>query len=456
MDFDSLLSKYKAKACVVSIDFYENDTYGNIRILEGNKAHYDDMAAIGHPFVPDSPYEAYFPKNRNFEDYCFRCTRSGRPQHAYVELYTMDLWLNMFLIPIESDKPNTGYCIYVYDVSPKVDSDAMVDLSGDVASEVLKACVKLRSSNDIKKTFQEVIEDIRSLCGSEHCCILLTDPDSRTCEVLGDAFSKETKLLPMSTYMEGFYEITETWASTLGGSTCIIIKDQHDMDELHKQNPVWADSLKGAMAKTVVLFPLRFDNKVLGYMWAINFNAENTIKIKKTLELTTYFLASEIANHLLLKKLEVMSSIDSLTGIKNRNVMNIHVDQIVDGKKPMPEAVLFADLNGLKRENDEKGHSAGDKMLCTAAKILQKVFRDGDVYRAGGDEFMVMIPEIAENEVPKRIQQVHEVAKAKKIHFSIGACHGGKDIRKAMHTADERMYADKNAYYEAHPEEKYR
>ena len=62
MDFDSLLSKYKAKACVVSIDFYENDTYGNIRILEGNKAHYDDMAAIGHPFVPDSPYEAYFPK----------------------------------------------------------------------------------------------------------------------------------------------------------------------------------------------------------------------------------------------------------------------------------------------------------------------------------------------------------------------------------------------------------
>ena len=159
---------------------------------------------------------------------------------------------------------------------------------------------------------------------------------------------------------------------------------------------------------------------------------------------------------MLLKKLEIMSSIDSLTGIKNRNVMNIHVDQIVDGTKPMPEAVLFVDLNGLKRENDEKGHSAGDKMLCTAAKILQKVFRDGDVYRAGGDEFMIMIPEIAEDEVPKRIQQVHDVAKAKDIHFSIGACHGGKDIRKAMHTADERIYADKNAYYEAHPEEKYR
>ena len=456
MDFDSLLSKYKAKACVVSIDFYEDETYGNIRILEGNKAHYDDMAAIGHPFVPNTPYEACFPKNRNFEDYCFRCTRSGRPQHAYVELYTMGLWLNMFLIPIESDKPNTGYCIYVYDVSPKVDSAAMVDLSSDVASEVLKACVKLRSSNDIKKTFQEVIEDIRSLCGSEHCCILLTDPDSRTCEVLGDALSKETKLLPMSTYLDGFYEITETWAETLGGSTCIIIKDQHDMEHLHEQNPVWAESLVGAMVKTIVLFPLRFDNRVLGYMWAINFDAESTIKIKKTLELTTYFLASEIANHLLLKKLEIMSSIDSLTGIKNRNMMNNRVDQIVSGKLPTPDAVFFIDLNGLKRVNDEQGHNAGDKMLRTAAKILQEVIHDGEVFRAGGDEFMAMIPKITEAELQKRIEEVQDAAKANNIHFSIGSCYGGKDVRKAMHTADERMYTDKNAYYEQHPEEKYR
>ena len=82
MDFDSLLSKYKAKACVVSIDFYEDETYGNIRILEGNKAHYDDMAAIGHPFVPNSPYEACFPQNRNFEDYSlFNRSMPRRKRH---------------------------------------------------------------------------------------------------------------------------------------------------------------------------------------------------------------------------------------------------------------------------------------------------------------------------------------------------------------------------------------
>ena len=42
------------------------------------------------------------------------------------------------------------------------------------------------------------------------------------------------------------------------------------------------------------------------------------------------------------------------------------------------------------------------------------------------------------------------------IRFSIGVCYGKKDIRKAMRLADERMYAFKNGYYEAHPELKYR
>ena len=55
-----------------------------------------------------------------------------------------------------------------------------------------------------------------------------------------------------------------------------------------------------------------------------------------------------------LKQLEYLSSIDMLTSCKNRNAMNNLVSDIIDGKKLMPEsyAVVFADLNGLKRIND--------------------------------------------------------------------------------------------------------
>ena len=457
MDFDVLLSHYRAKACVVSVEFFPDGTYGNIRVVAGNKAHCDDMATLNHPFEPGCPYEACFPKNPNFEDHCFRCIRDGRPLHAYVDLYMMGLWLNMFLMPLDSDQENIGYCIYCYDVAPKADSSAMADLSADTAADVLKACIKLRGSQNIRQAFQEVIEDIGAICGSDHCCVLLTDDEKHECTTFAEFLREGSCLYPMSRYIQGFYEIAQTWPDTLAGSTCIIIKDEHDMEKLQEQNPIWKASLEQAGVKTVVLYPLRHGGELLGYMWALNFNVENVLKIKETLELTTFFLASEISNYLLLDKLKILSTIDTLTSVRNRNEMNNRVDRIVAGNEPVPQGVLFADLNGLKRVNDEQGHAAGDKMLRAAASILQSVFHDGEVYRAGGDEFMILVNEISEDDVQDRVARVHFLSgKTENVRFSIGVCYGKKDIRKAMRLADERMYAFKNGYYEAHPELKYR
>lgn len=457
MDFDVLLSHYRAKACVVSVEFFPDGTYGNIRVVAGNKAHCDDMAALNHPFEPGCPYEACFPKNPNFEDHCFRCIRDGKPLHAYVDLYMMGLWLNMFLMPLDSDQENIGYCIYCYDVAPKADSSAMADLSADTAADVLKACIKLRGSQNIRQAFQEVIEDIGAICGSDHCCVLLTDDEKHECTTFAEFLREGSCLYPMSRYIQGFYEIAQTWPDTLAGSTCIIIKDEHDMEKLQEQNPIWKASLEQAGIKTVVLYPLRHGGELLGYMWALNFNVENVLKIKETLELTTFFLASEISNYLLLDKLKILSTIDTLTSVRNRNEMNNRVDRIVAGNEPVPQGVLFADLNGLKRVNDEQGHAAGDKMLRAAASILQSVFHDGEVYRAGGDEFMILVNEISEDDVQDRVARVHFLSgKTENVRFSIGVCYGKKNIRKAMRLADERMYAFKNGYYEAHPELKYR
>jgi len=457
MDFDVLLSHYRAKACVVSVEFFPDGTYGNIRVVAGNKAHCDDMAAMNHPFQPGCPYEACFPKNPNFEDHCFRCIRDGKPLHAYVDLYMMGLWLNMFLMPLDSDQENIGYCIYCYDVAPKADSSAMADLSADTAADVLKACIKLRGSQNIRQAFQDVIEDIGAICGSDHCCVLLTDDEKHECTTFAEFLREGSCLYPMSRYIQGFYEIAQTWPDTLAGSTCIIIKDEHDMEKLQEQNPIWKASLEQAGVKTVVLYPLRHGGELLGYMWALNFNVENVLKIKETLELTTFFLASEISNYLLLDKLKILSTIDTLTSVRNRNEMNNRVDRIVAGNEPVPQGVLFADLNGLKRVNDEQGHAAGDKMLRAAASILQSVFHDGEVYRAGGDEFMILVNEISEDDVQDRVARVHFLSgKTENVRFSIGVCYGKKDIRKAMRLADERMYAFKNGYYEAHPELKYR
>ena len=458
MDFDKILSHYRAKACVMSVELFPDGSYGNIRVVAGNKAHCDDMEALRHtPFVPNSPYEMCFPKNQNFEDHCFRCIQSGKPLHAYVDLYMMGLWLNMFLMPLDSDRENIGYCVYCYDVAPKADSSTMADLSAETATYVLNTCIKLRGTDNVKQTFQEVVEDIRKTCGSDHCCILLTDAENRECSIFAESIREDVKIKPMSRYVEGFYAIAETWPETLAGSTCIIVKNERDMEKLRLANPIWGSMLDLSGVKTIVLFPLRHGGVLLGYLWAVNFNVDDVLKIKETLEVTTFLIASEISSYLLLNKLQIMSTIDSLTGVKNRNVMNNRIDQIVAGRKPSPDAVIFADLNGLKRMNDDQGHISGDKVLRSAAEILQYVFPDEDVYRAGGDEFMVLVSNITENELNTRVAKIRTMAKlSENVRFSIGTCYGEPDVRRAMHIADEQMYADKNSFYAEHPELKYR
>ena len=156
-----------------------------------------------------------------------------------------------------------------------------------------------------------------------------------------------------------------------------------------------------------------------------------------------------------------MSSIDMLTGINNRNLMNNRVDRVVAGKDKLdePYSVIFADLNGLKRVNDTQGHQAGDDMIRDAASILAQVFYDGEVYRAGGDEFMVLACKMDKATVEKRVAELRKKADAtKNVRFAVGisASEDEPDILKAMRLADKYMYEDKHRYYTEHPELIYR
>ena len=462
MSFEEILKLYKTKTCIISVEKFEKGIYGNIKVVAGNQAHADDVQMItGQPFIPGCPYEMCFPKNMNFEDFCYRSAFGGEPLHTYVNLYQMGLWLNMFMLPLESDKENIGYCIYSYEVMPEANIEKMSDVSAEASSKVLQTCIKLRGSTDFEKTMDEIIRDIRGICGSDECCILLLDHEARKCRVMAEALESDD-VPPVSEFIDDdFYNMAVNWENTLQGSTCIIIKDERDMEEICRIDPVWGVSLKSADVSSLVLFPLKHGERILGYIWAKNFNTDNTVMIKEILELSIFFIASELSNHLLMEQLRVMSSIDMLTGINNRNMMNNRIDRIVAGKDVIeaPYAVIFADLNGLKRRNDTEGHQAGDAMLRDAAKILADVFYDAEVYRAGGDEFMILAPKMDKETVEKRVAQLRErEAAADNVCLAVGVSlsENEPDILKVMRAADKRMYEDKELYYKAHPDLLYR
>jgi len=92
---------------------------------------------------------------------------------------------------------------------------------------------------------------------------------------------------------------------------------------------------------------------------------------------------------------------DFLTGLPNRMLLNDRVGQAIAlaARHNSRVAVLFLDLDGFKHINDSLGHPIGDKLLQSVAKRLVDGVRDSDtVSRQGGDEFVVLLSDLAQPE----------------------------------------------------------
>ena len=469
MDLQALADSFESMTCIMSVEVFPDGSYGNIRIVAGNKPYVNSIEnsnslcfseMLDNKFVPNSPYERYIPKDLNFESACYASAVMKKTFHTYIHPERYSFWVDMYMMPIVSDKPNIYYCTYSQELTPETNTKRMSNVDSSVSISVLETCIKLRGTDDFKHTMDDVISDIRKMCGAEVCCIFLTDFNERKYSVLCDSSAPELGLLPVEEYLKShysdFFSIVETWKDTIAGSTCLIIQNEKDMEVLHERNPVWCDSMKDSGIKSIVLYPLFYNDETLGYIWAVNFDTQNTINIRATLETTSYFVASEIANNQLLEQLETMSTIDMLTDVYNRNAMNKRIDELIKSStKPQSLSVVFADLNGLKQVNDSGGHVEGDNLLKAAAAIFKDVFSDGEIYRAGGDEFMAIVTDISREELEKRVKKLNDYSDTNgKVSFSLGYCYDdiNCDIRKAMSNADKSMYKNKQQFYENHPD----
>lgn len=157
-----------------------------------------------------------------------------------------------------------------------------------------------------------------------------------------------------------------------------------------------------------------------------------------------------------LEELRKLVGIDFLTQVFNRYQIEKEVARAKRDNTPV--GLLMIDVNSLKEINDHFGHQAGDKVLVALAEILRKSVREMDsVIRYGGDEFLVILPEIRESlgKIIKRIlYQLQEretknpiVSKKFPVTIAIGGAiwypSGKKIWEEALDEADGAMYHHK-------------
>lgn len=467
MDFQAYVDGFASMASIISIEKLPDGGWGTLRIVAGNKPYID---SVEHPvggvemlikkFVPNQEYTVYTEKDLNFEHACYEAAINKKLVHAYVKPERFDSYLNLLFIPIAYEEGNLCYCTYVMEINEKAEASNMTNISGDLAASVLETTIMLRGTKDFANTMEDVVASIRKICRAKTCVVLLADSANESCSMLGEDRDENTDLPSMKKFIDrGFYKVVASWEAIIAGSNCLMVTDSKDMAVVKERNPRWYATLEEAGVETLALFPLKSGGELLGYMWVANFEKKDSNMIKETLELTTFILSSEINNYLMVDRLKTLSSRDMLTGVYNRNEMNNVVEKYASNREKNGESlgIIFADLNGLKIINDEGGHTAGDSLLKRAADVLCEVFSIEQVFRAGGDEFAVIIKGITESEIQEKIAQIRETSERyEDVSFAIGSSvvPNCRSIRKALRQADERMYEDKKIYYEMHPEKK--
>jgi two-component system cell cycle response regulator len=167
--------------------------------------------------------------------------------------------------------------------------------------------------------------------------------------------------------------------------------------------------------------------------------------------------------HSLMAALHSLALTDTLTGLCNRRGFVTIADERLKLARRMGQsvAIVFVDLNGMKRINDELGHEFGDQALIATAHILKATFRASDVIaRLGGDEFVVLAMAAqtsATARIRKRLMQsltrYNESGSRVQVSFSVGFAHynpllaGETSIEQLMTQADEAMYVEKREHH---------
>jgi len=220
--------------------------------------------------------------------------------------------------------------------------------------------------------------------------------------------------------------------------------------------------------RALAVIPLTQSDKVVGALclyareWRF-FDAELVLLLRKMAENVSFALDNfvrETQRKLAEQHVRHLAHHDVLTGLPNRSLLSDRVDVAIEQARRRGNrlALLFADLDRFKLINDSLGHLVGDQVLKRVAERLLRCVRASDtVGRHGGDEFLMLLPDISHVEDAARVAEKvlaeatqpylvdhHELATGASIGIAIFP-DNGESMTELLRNADAAMYAAKQS-----------
>jgi two-component system cell cycle response regulator len=151
--------------------------------------------------------------------------------------------------------------------------------------------------------------------------------------------------------------------------------------------------------------------------------------------------------------------VDSLTGLNNRRYLDSHLAAMVGqaAAAGRPLSLMALDIDHFKRVNDTWGHAAGDDVLRGFAARVKSAIRGVDLMcRLGGEEFVVVMPDTAQDVALRVAERVRAIVEATPfviedgrrpvaVTVSVGLAERGRDADASamLRRADEALYRAK-------------
>lgn len=165
-------------------------------------------------------------------------------------------------------------------------------------------------------------------------------------------------------------------------------------------------------------FPIHDHGEIVGVL-GIEFNAGHQFRSFQIIRwgtpiiaviacITAIFIAARLFRRISNPSYKDMANSDYLTNLKNRNAFMVNLENSMGKVGSKQIGMVVADLNDLKKINDEQGHQMGDCYLCEIGNIIQSCAKNDTVYRIGGDEFVIFCEQVNEQGLQTLIRVIEE------------------------------------------------